>query len=99
MSKIDNALVLIKTALSKAKNPVVAFSGGKDSTVVLHLVRQIAPNTIAQFCNTEVESPQTVEFTRTIPNLIELHPDKKHTFWKLEKKYGLPKPKGGKKKR
>jgi len=93
VTKEDTALELIRMALSAAKNPVVAFSGGKDSTVVLHLVRKVAPSVPAQFCNTGVESPQTIEFTRTIPNLIELHPKKK--FWDIVRKHGLPKPKGG----
>ena len=94
MTKEDTALELIRTSLSKAKNPVVAFSGGKDSTVVLHLVRKVAPEVPAQFCNTGVENPLTLQFMKTVPNVIELKPKK--TFWEIVDKHGLPKPKAGK---
>lgn len=85
------ALNLIEQALSRAIKPIISFSGGKDSTVVLHLVRRIAPNIPARFANTGVESPETIEFIKTVPNLIEVGPLK--SFWKCVKEYGLPRPK------
>ena len=70
------------------KNPIVAFSGGKDSLITLHLVRSIAPDTPAVFNNTGVEFPETTQFCRTIPNLIELKPE--ISFWECVERYGFP---------
>lgn len=39
--KISEAVEVIKETLSKAKNPFVAFTGGKDSLTTLHLVRSV----------------------------------------------------------
>lgn len=86
--KITAAKELISEALSQCDNPTIAFSGGKDSLVVLDLVRQIVPGITAVFENTGNEYPETVTFVRTIDNVIELHPD--ISFWECAKKYGLP---------
>lgn len=36
----------------------VSFSGGKDSTVLLHIVREICPDVEAVFVNTGLEYPE-----------------------------------------
>lgn len=41
---IDASLALIRETLARAEKPVVAWSAGKDSQVMLHLVRQIMPD-------------------------------------------------------
>lgn len=41
---IHKSISLIKLALKKAKNPAVLWSGGKDSTVLLHLAREVCPD-------------------------------------------------------
>lgn len=79
---------LIKEALAKSKHPAIGFSGGKDSIVVLNLVREIDPSVVAVFGNTGVEAPETVKFCRNIPNLVELKPHK--TFWECVDQYGWP---------
>jgi 3'-phosphoadenosine 5'-phosphosulfate sulfotransferase (PAPS reductase)/FAD synthetase len=38
---INNSLVLIRETLGRVKNPVIAWSGGKDSQVMLHLIRHV----------------------------------------------------------
>ncbi len=66
----------------------VAFSGGKDSTVLLHLVRGLYPNVPAVFINTGLEYPEIVQFVRKTENVIWLYP--KMSFKKVLEKYGYP---------
>jgi len=44
--KVEESQKLISRALTKARKPYVAFSGGKDSTCVLHLVLQQKPDVL-----------------------------------------------------
>jgi phosphoadenosine phosphosulfate reductase len=94
MVKIGEARDLIRQALKNAKNPVIAFSGGKDSLIVLTLVREIDPTVPAVFCNTGIEYKETLEYVKTIPNLIELHPDPKFKYFRYIREHGENK-KGG----
>lgn len=71
----------------------VSWSGGKDSTLVLYLVRQLAPNVDVVFNNTGIEYPETVRFIHNLAatwnlNLIETTPKK--TFWKCAEEFGYP---------
>lgn len=73
---------------------VVAFSGGKDSLVVLSLVRQYFPKVAVCFNDTGVEYPETRAFVKQIAkdwdlNLITTSYYKK-TFWDCVKQYGFP---------
>ena len=66
----------------------VAFSGGKDSTVLLHLVRQLYPDVEAVFVNTGLEYPEIQRFVKTFDNVTILRP--KMRFDEVIKKYGYP---------
>lgn len=44
----------------------VAFSGGKDSTVLLDIVRRIYPDVPAVFSDTGLEFPEVREFVRAV---------------------------------
>lgn len=68
----------------------VSFSGGKDSTVLLDLVRKIYPNVKAVFCDTGLEYPEIKEFVRAFNNVEWLKP--KMTFTEVLTKYGYPFP-------
>ena len=66
----------------------VAFSGGKDSTVLLHLVREIAPEAAAAFVDTGLEYPEVKRFAKSFDNVTVLRP--KMRFDEVIKKYGYP---------
>jgi len=66
----------------------ISFSGGKDSTVLLDLVRRDYPDIPAVFVNTGLEYPEIVKFVRTIDNVTWLKP--KMSFKEVLKKYGYP---------
>lgn len=53
----------------------VSFSGGKDSTVLLHLVRSVYPNTAAMFLDTGLEFPEITEFVKTKENITWVKPE------------------------
>jgi len=69
-------------------NIYVSFSGGKDSTVLLDIVRDIYPNTIATFFNTGVEYPEVLRFIKETDN-INIEPPKMN-FKQVVDKYGYP---------
>lgn len=69
-------------------NVYVSFSGGKDSTVLLHQVRRIYPNVPAVFVDTGLEYPEIRDFVKTIDNVIWLKP--KMPFTQVIEKYGYP---------
>ena len=69
-------------------NVVVSFSGGKDSTVLLHMVRTLYPDVPAVFSNTGLESPELQRFVRTFQNVQIVAP--KLRFDQVISKYGYP---------
>jgi len=66
----------------------VSFSGGKDSTVLLHLVRSMYPDVKALFVDTGLEYPEIKEFVKNTKNTITIRPDM--CFTEVIKKYGYP---------
>ncbi len=66
----------------------VAFSGGKDSTVLLSLVRKRYPDVPAVFFDTGLEFPEIRDFVATVRNVTWLKP--KMTFRSVLQKYGYP---------
>lgn len=66
----------------------VSFSGGKDSTVLLHLVREEYPDVPAVFVDTGLEYPEIREFVKTFDNVEWLKPKK--NFRQVIQDYGYP---------
>lgn len=87
--KVDMSLNRIKYWYNQyAGNVYVAFSGGKDSTVLLHLVRKLYPEVPAVFVNTGLEYPEINQFVKTIKNVVVLRPTM--TFKEVIKTKGYP---------
>ncbi len=58
---------------------VVSFSGGKDSTTILHLVKEVMDERGIKkipvfFCDQELEAPQTIEYVREVMNRSWVEP-------------------------
>ena len=66
----------------------VSFSGGKDSTVLLHIVREMYPDVPAVFSDTGLEFPEIRAFVKTIPNVTWLKPAM--SFRQVLEKHGYP---------
>lgn len=66
----------------------VSFSGGKDSSVLLNIAREIYPDIEAVFVNTGLEYPEIQQFVKTFENVTILRP--KMRFDEVIKKYGYP---------
>ncbi len=85
---IDNTLFLFKRCF-------VSCSFGKDSIVVLHLVRKHRPDIPVVFNNTLVQPPETYAYLKEMKelwnlNLFETFPVKGWDFFRVADKFGLP---------
>jgi cysteine desulfurase / selenocysteine lyase len=81
-----NAIRLIKQHIHDRPTANVSFSGGKDSTAVLHIARK-AGVTKAFFIDTGIEFPETLEFVRSQGvDVIKKATD----FWQAAEKAGPP---------
>ena len=65
----------------------VSFSGGKDSTVLLDIVRKMYPNIVAVFNDTGLEFPEIKQFVKTFNNVVWLKP--KVNYQQVVKEYGF----------
>lgn len=88
--KIDHALGTVEAFVARTgKVPYVSFSGGKDSTVLLDLVRRfLYPDIKAVFCNTGNEFPEIVKFVHHTENVTVIRPEM--TVRQVLEKYGFP---------
>jgi len=66
----------------------VAFSGGKDSTVLLHLARRFQPGIKGVFVDTGLEYPEIKAFVKSTSNVEIIRPQL--TFLQVIQKYGYP---------
>ena len=66
----------------------ISFSGGKDSTVLLHIVRNLFPDVEAVFVDTGLEYPELRAFVKTFDNVTWLKPNM--NFRQIIDTYGYP---------
>lgn len=66
----------------------VSFSGGKDSTVLKHIVDSMYDDVPALFVNTGLEYPEIQKFAMSQKNVVTVRPDMR--FDEVLKKYGYP---------
>ena len=99
LKNMQSAPLPVKVLLTKARvrewinefgeNGVyVSFSGGKDSTVLLDIVRQDYPNVPAVFCDTGLEYPEIRQFVKTVDNVEWIRPEM--TFKQVIETCGYP---------
>lgn len=88
-AKISMSLTRIRDWYNAFDGEVyVSFSGGKDSTALLHLVRRFYPDVEAVFVDTGLEYPEIRDFVKTVSNVTWLKPEM--NFKAVIKKYGYP---------
>ena len=66
----------------------LSFSGGKDSTVLLHIARKIYPNLKAVFVDVPTQYPELRTFAEKFDNVDIIRP--KISFMQVCDKYGFP---------
>lgn len=92
--KIQQSLQLIRKAepLALALDPrgiLVAFSGGKDSQVLLHLVQSAGVKHTAEYNVIGIDKPENVRFIRAnYPQVKFMHPHR--SYWDAMNYYGYP---------
>lgn len=107
LSQMQSLPLEVKIQMSKRRiqewyehfdgNVYLSFSGGKDSTVLKHLIDSVYDDIPAVFINTGLEYPEIQKFVRDIkhgeydcfnPNVVILRPEMR--FDEVIKKYGYP---------
>lgn len=99
--KIKKSKLLIDEAIREfgIEKVYVSYSGGKDSTVLSHLIRQDYPDILHLFSNTTTEYPETLkhilwEQRENEMNLVQVRPidgnGKPFNFKRVVNEYGYP---------
>jgi len=99
LQSMQSSTLSVKVALTKQRirewvnhygldSVYVSFSGGKDSTVLLHIAREMYPEMKAVFVDTGLEFPEIRDFVKTFDNVDWVKP--KMTFKQVIDKYGYP---------
>lgn len=87
IKKVLDSKVVISEFLTKCSNPYIAWSTGKDSTVVLGLTREVNNDIVAVHIDSGVELPGTDETRSQVNNVI--HFKTEQPFLELADEFGL----------
>lgn len=88
-SKIIYSKTIIQKFWVQTKGKMfVSYSGGKDSTVLLHLVRSMYSDTPAVFSDTGLEFPEIRDFVNKTPNVTWVKPEM--SFRRVIEEKGYP---------
>lgn len=92
-NKVEMASEVIQTLITATNKIAVAFSGGRDSLVALHIAHKINPDVPVMLVNTSIEFPESLGYVRQLAkdwqlNFYEVKPHV--NFWKLAEEQGLP---------
>ncbi len=79
---------ILEFGLKYPDKTYISFSGGKDSTVLMDLVRRVFPDTPAVFIDTGLEYPEVRKFAMSQPDVVVVKPEL--TFRQVIEKYGYP---------
>ena len=91
--KEEYAHSVIERALTETSLQSCAFSAGKDSTVLLHMLLQHKKNIHVIWGNTTIEFPESIQFAKFLAkdwrlNFYEVRPEV--SFWWVVNHYGWP---------
>lgn len=83
------SLDTIKAFLNEYKDheKLILTSGGKDSSVTMHLVRKILPDCIGRFDNVSLDVADTYLHIKTLSNVEISNPDKGFYQWREENNF------------
>lgn len=86
---VEDSISKIKSAWKDADEKMfVSFSGGKDSTVLYHLVKMAGINAKVIFFDTGIELDAVYDFIKTFDDVEWIKPKK--PFGRIVKEYGVP---------
>jgi 3'-phosphoadenosine 5'-phosphosulfate sulfotransferase (PAPS reductase)/FAD synthetase len=92
--KIIYSEKLIIKALKNSKNPTISWSGGKDSTVILHLILRHAPKIPVIFIDLDCLFPESKKYVLELTKLWKINliitKSNTHNFQSITHKYGFP---------
>lgn len=71
--RLQQARAVVKKALDLDLKPYVAFSGGIDSTVVFHLVKEQKPDIIGIWSDDEWYLPETGDYIKRMQQCNDIH--------------------------
>lgn len=92
--KIEYSNKVIVNALKQSNNQTISWSGGKDSTVVLHLILKYAPKIPVIFVDIECLFPETRKYVNKLAKIWKINltvvKSENDDFNSVTQKYGFP---------